>query len=93
MKKTRDSWISKNLANLQKNFKKKSFLDFYVDYKDFCLKKNWINIIFSVIFGNFKNSNILPWPQSDNKSAHSKRKWKYNFLDEQIWIAIHESEN
>ena len=39
VKKNWDSWISKNLANLQGNFRCKSFLDFYVDNKTFCLKK------------------------------------------------------
>ena len=39
VKKKRDSWISKNIANLQRNFRKKIFLDFYVDYNGLCLKK------------------------------------------------------
>ena len=39
MKKKWGSWISKKLANLQGNFRNKSFLDFYVDYKGFCLTK------------------------------------------------------
>ena len=35
-----DSWISKNLANLQGDFRNKSFLNFYVAYNNgFCLKK------------------------------------------------------
>ena len=29
VKKRWDSWVSKNLANLQGNFRNKSFLDFY----------------------------------------------------------------
>ena len=40
VKKKWDSWLSKNLANLQGNFKNKSFLDVYVDYNSFCSKKN-----------------------------------------------------
>ena len=39
MKKEWDSWISKNLANLQGNVRSKIFLDFYVEYNGFCLKK------------------------------------------------------
>ena len=39
VKKKWNGWISKNLANLQGNFRNKSFLDFYVDYNGFCLKK------------------------------------------------------
>ena len=38
-KKKRDSWITKNLAKLQGNVRNKSFLDFYVEYNGFCLKK------------------------------------------------------
>ena len=39
VKKKWDSWVSKNLANLQGNFRNKSFFDFYVEYIGFCLKK------------------------------------------------------
>ena len=39
VKKKLDSRISKNFANLQGNFRNRSFLDFYVEYNGFCLKK------------------------------------------------------
>ena len=39
VKKKWDSWLSENLANLQGNFRSKSFLDVYVDYNSFCSKK------------------------------------------------------
>ena len=39
VKKKWDSRISKNLANLQGNFRNKGFLDFYVVYNVFCSKE------------------------------------------------------
>ena len=39
-KKRWDSWTSEHSANLQESFRKKSFLDFYVEYNGFCLKKS-----------------------------------------------------
>ena len=39
VKKKWDSWISKNLAKLQEKVRNKSFLDFYVEYNGFCLRK------------------------------------------------------
>ena len=38
VKKKCDSWIFKNLANLQGNFKHKSSLDFYIEYNGFSFK-------------------------------------------------------
>ena len=42
VKKKWDSWIS---SQLTRKFQKQKFLDFYVDYNGFCLKKKWIDII------------------------------------------------
>ena len=39
VKKKWASLMSKNLANLQESFRKRNFLDFYVDYNGFSLKK------------------------------------------------------
>ena len=39
VKKKWDSWISKSLANIEGHFGNKHFLDFYVDYNGFGLKK------------------------------------------------------
>ena len=44
VKKKWDSGISKNLNNLQGNFRNKSILHTYVDYNGLCLKENSINI-------------------------------------------------